>query len=106
MMPIVKSKATTNNLKVWVYNGGSEALAPLRTADVTVSVLVDGETVGTVTAPAGNARRLAPAKATGYGYKWVHPQLSAGSEVEVTTCSVVANNTAPTPCNTVVATVS
>jgi hypothetical protein len=103
---VVRKSSDQNAVKVTVTNNGTSTIGPLRLSQILLSVQVDGEDVGTLTPPAAEvSAALAPGAAKTYSFKWAHPRLSVGTEITITGCVAVQNNTSGSSCSIIQATV-
>jgi hypothetical protein len=97
----VKATQTSTNLPVWITNGSSFGIRPIRVNEnITVTVRVNGGPAQSVPAPTVAPFALAANLGTNDAtFVWAHPRLTKGDSVEVTACAVnVPGNTAYPSC--------
>jgi hypothetical protein len=103
----VKKSAVSNTVTLTATNNGLSKIGPLRSSQMSVTVLVDDVPVGDITPPAQNTvpAPLAPGASSNNTFKWTHPKLTVGSVVHINACVNIPGNTSTSSCSVVETTV-
>src|SRR5262249_28845411 len=103
--PTIKSKQTSNSLKMSVTNLGTASVSPITTENVSMTVQVgDGDSVE-LTPDAAKAIALNPNKSKTYSFTWTHDSIPSGTIVSITVHVEVPGNTAENTTDTATVTV-